>query len=255
MRTTDRLRLHSARSALELLLVDPDPTPAGREATDRLRAIDLEVRGLLGERLQADQTETLAAADRDRSATTLRARLARIRDFAAAGALRLGSPGLRLPGRLKESSARALAESAHAMLDAAADRAAVLHSLGMPPTLLEEARRDLAELEDAIERRAGAIAASVTAGQAIRTLALEAYCILRHLDVLVRTRFAEDPARVAQWEAARTVQWPKRRGGGGGTGDGRCRPGAESGVLALPHLGAADLRSGAEGEWGRIPLG
>jgi hypothetical protein len=46
-------------------------------------------------------------------------------------------------------------------------------------------------------------------------LAVEAFNILRHLDVLVRTRFADDPARVAEWEAARAVRWPKGRAGGG----------------------------------------
>jgi hypothetical protein len=217
MRTTDRLRLHSARNALELLLVDPDPTPAEREATDRLQAIDLEVRLLLGERLQADQDDTLAAAERDLSATALRRRLLCLRDFAAAAAARRGDPRLRLPTRLREGSARAMAESAHAMLDAAAERLPVLMTFGMPLALLEEARRDLADLEDAIERRAGAITASVAAGQAIRVLAVEAFNILRHLDVLVRTRFADDPARVAEWEAARAVRWPKGRAGGGGS--------------------------------------
>jgi hypothetical protein len=140
-----------------LLLVDPDPTPAGREATARLQAIDVEVRSLLGERLQAEEVENLAVADRDAWSTSLRLRLMRIRDFAAAAAARLGNPAVRLPGRLRESSARALAESAHMMVDAGAERLTVLVSFGMPATLLEDAGGDLAALEDALGRRAGAI--------------------------------------------------------------------------------------------------
>jgi hypothetical protein len=180
---------------------------------ERLQAIDLEVMRCLNQRLVGEQVESRALEDRERSAASLRRSLLYVRDFAAAAAARRGEPALRLPTRLREWSARTLAESAHAMLDQAAERRAVLEMFGMPPALLEDARRDLAAMEEAMDRRAQAVATCVAAGRTIRSLAQEAFSILRHLDVLVRTRFADDPVRVAEWDAARTVVWPGRKDG------------------------------------------
>ena len=214
MRTSDRLKLDAIQRVLEVLHRNPDPSPAGREATTRLQVITREVQRQLGQRLLARQAEGIAVADRERVAGPIRARLVRLRQFAAAAAVREGNRELRLAIRLSEESPRALAESARAILAAAEPRLSRLLAYGLPSNLVEEVTRDLARFEDAMERRARAAAASVAAGQAITALAGEAYGIVRHLDLLTRIRFADDPARLAEWGAARAIVWPRSRASG-----------------------------------------
>jgi hypothetical protein len=211
MRTSDRLKLEAIHRVLEVLHLHPDPSPAGREATARLQEITGEVQRQLGQRLLARQAEGIALADRERVAGPIRARLARLRQFAAAAAVREGNRDLRLVIRLSEDSPRAFAGSARAILAAAEPRLSRLLSYGLPSSLVEEVTRDLARFEDAMERRAQAAAANVAAGQAITALAGEAYGIVRHLDVLAGIRFADDPARLAEWGAARAIIWPGSR--------------------------------------------
>ena len=214
MRTSDRLKLDAIQRVLGVLRLHPDPSPAGREATARLQVITIEVQRHLGQRLLARQAEGIAVADRERLAGPIRARLTRLRQFAAAAAVREGNRDLRLAIRLSEDGPRAFAESARAILAAAEPRLARLFAYGLPSDLVEELTRDLAQFEDAIERRAQAAAASVAAGQAITALAGEAYGIVRHLDVLARIRCADDPDRLAEWAAARAIVWRRSRGSG-----------------------------------------
>jgi hypothetical protein len=77
--------------------------------------------------------------------------------------------------------------------------------LGMPPTFLEDFDRAIAGLEAAVELRHDSRGARQLANTAIEMAINRGMAVVADLDVAVRNTLAADPARRAQWAAARRV--------------------------------------------------
>jgi len=76
---------------------------------------------------------------------------------------------------------------------------------GLPARLIRELTDRLDEYEAHEEERARCQAAMIPASVLLEEAGAEASGIIFHLDALNRIRFAADPARLAEWRAARSV--------------------------------------------------
>jgi hypothetical protein len=132
----------------------------------------------------------------------LQERLGQLVRLGRAVALRETEPALRLNvafGRTREAR---FPEAARAALAAATLHQRILLEHGLPPGMLEELNEELNYYLAARDRRAKALAADRSATAEFARLAHGALAIMRHLDALFRIRHADEPDRLAEWQAA-----------------------------------------------------
>jgi hypothetical protein len=208
MRTSVRLKLDAARRVSAFLVLHPMTGPAGTDPNGRLGTL-LDLADRIRQQLGLARAAIEAArAERERLALSVRELLAHlVRLAAVAGAEEPGSD-LCLEVRFAARKTKLHVEAREAVAEAEAHRA-LLERYGMPSWLPAELRAALDRHDDTVRREATALAAVAAADAELEEVAREAFRIIRHLDALNRLRLASDPARLAEWHAARAVRWPR----------------------------------------------
>ena len=211
MRTATRLKLASARQVLEFTAVHPNPSPPARGSARRLGELVEEVELLEREQWQALEAAWESLGQRGQAEAELRVGLTHLIRFCRVVALTEGltelkwsaSRQLRAPGVM-------IAEVVDA-LRRAGPHCELLERFGMPATLIGQLEEGVELYCAAEEGRKAAQSAAIEVGPRIEKAVLAAQCSVHHLDALNRVRFADDPERLAEWDAARTVAWSAQR--------------------------------------------
>jgi hypothetical protein len=86
----------------------------------------------------------------------------------------------------------------------------VAHEL--PATFIDDLKASIANLEAAISDQPGAIGDRVGARAGIAAILEETMIALRKLDPIIRNKYANDPATLAEWTSASHIERaPKRK--------------------------------------------
>jgi len=208
MRTSVRLKLDAARRVSAFLVLHPMTGPAGTDPNGRLGTL-LDLADRIRQQLGLARAAIEAArAERERLALSVREQLAHLARLAAVAAAEEPGSDLCLVVRFAARKTRLHAQAREAVAEAEAHRA-LLERFGMPSWLPAELRAALDRHDDTVRREATTLAAVVAADAELEEVAREAFRVIRHLDALNRLRLASDPARLAEWHAARAVRWPR----------------------------------------------
>jgi hypothetical protein len=210
MRTATRLKLDCAQRVFEFCRHQPDPSPSALEVVARLQQLIGQATALLEQQRIAQTVAATAIHERDAIAGVIRERLAHLVRLSCAAALREREATLRLSVPFGTASYPQFVSAAQDAFTAASAHRGTLVRYGMPEEMLEELGQNLERCQAAQERRLKASAASVAAGADLATVAGETLLTIRHLDALNRLRLAGDPERLAEWEAASSIQWGRR---------------------------------------------
>jgi hypothetical protein len=81
----------------------------------------------------------------------------------------------------------------------------------LPSDFLSDLNLDIANMEAAINHQANAVGDHVAAGVAIDESIEQGMQTVRVLDAIVRNRYANNPARIAEWTTASHVERAPRR--------------------------------------------
>jgi hypothetical protein len=127
--------------------------------------------------------------------------------------LALNTPGLddkfRVP---QESNDQKLIAAARGFARDAAPLAAQFIAHELPSNFIEELNADIAALEAAIDHHTDAVGDHVGARAGIDTAIDEAAGIVRQLDTIIRNKYRNDPAVLAEWaSASHTERDPKHK--------------------------------------------
>ena len=87
----------------------------------------------------------------------------------------------------------------------------------MPTDFLEDLNADTAAMEAAIAAQGDAIGDRVAAGSTISEMIDQGLEIRRKLDIIVKNKYANDPAVLAEWASASHIERAPRRGAAAGT--------------------------------------
>jgi ElaB/YqjD/DUF883 family membrane-anchored ribosome-binding protein len=150
-----------------------------------------------------------ATAERDAARKALRQTLQAM--ARTARAIALDATGLEEKFRLPRSSSdNALLQTARAF---AADALALKDRFiqhGMSSGFIEELKRQIADLERAMDEQNAGRDAHVSATASVESAAERGMSVVRTLDAVVRNKFRDEPATLAAWESARHIESPTR---------------------------------------------
>ena len=149
-------------------------------------------------------------ANRNELRVTLRGNLGGMNRTARAMAL--DTPGLdKLFQMPRGSSDQSLLMTARAFLTNSEALKADFIRNELPPTFHEDLRALAASFEQSIASQNLSLGARVSATRAVRTAVTRGVSIVRRLDAIVRNKFADDSASLAEWERATHVERAPRR--------------------------------------------
>lgn len=203
MHNIDLRRFHCVQGVLEFARRFPDLAPAAITAVTRLEHVDIRVRDLLNEFLAAQHAATTALQNRNSMLHALRQKMAHLIRLARVAAAHEEIADLRFRVVFGVGSLGDYWTAARAAVATALTYRAVLLRYGMPEALLEDLTLDLDRCEAAQKHRTNALATCTRVHADLRDRGREAVQGIRHLDALNRIRFANDPERLAEWEAAK----------------------------------------------------
>jgi hypothetical protein len=105
-----------------------------------------------------------------------------------------------------------LLHAARAILANATPESARFISHELPADFLEDLSTSIANFETAINQQSTSVGAHVSAGAAIDAAIAEGLKTVKKLDAIVRNKYANDPATLAEWtSASHTERGPRRR--------------------------------------------
>lgn len=122
------------------------------------------------------------------------------------------TPGINEKFRLpRGNSDQALVSAARAFAIDAAPLSAQFISHELPGDFLMDLNSDIADMEAAMDRQASGVGDRISAGVAIDEAIDAGMVIVRKLDAVVRNRFFNDPATIAEWTSASHTERAPRR--------------------------------------------
>ncbi|HEX8561144.1 MAG TPA: hypothetical protein VF668_23830 [Pyrinomonadaceae bacterium] len=174
-----------------------------REELAALAALDVLKAGAASERRR---TSSARGGLRE----SLRAQVAAVCDTAeAVGAEHAEARGL-FPRARADNSDQTLVAVARSFAAAAAPLKARFVEYEMPPDFVERLTADADALEAQMSRQTEGAGARVSNNAAIEGALGRVDELAERLDVAVRNRYRDDPARLAAWESARRLERPAR---------------------------------------------
>lgn len=182
--------------------------PASFPAGSRGRELFAELKGIIAElagHAEAQASQRSAAAQgtvgRDAARKSLRAGVEAIRRTARA--LAFTTPGLDRRFSLpRGNNDQALLTTARSFLAEAEPLKAEFIRNELPADFLEGLAAQIQSFEQNIAVQNRSLGARVTATSAIKSAVARGLAVLRQLDVVVRNKFAAEPATIAAWESA-----------------------------------------------------
>jgi hypothetical protein len=211
MRSVYLRRFHAVQCVLDFCREFPDRTPAAMAALACLERVGAQVRVLLNEDLLAEQEATTNLERRNQILIQLRQGMAHLVRLARVVSAHEAVADLLFKVVFGRAGLGGYFLAARAALATADTHRALLLKYGMPSDLLEDLARDLDRCVAAQEGRERAEAAGKRIHADFTALAQEAIRITRHLDALNRIRFANEPGRLAEWDAAKRQATGDRR--------------------------------------------
>lgn len=139
----------------------------------------------------------------------------KMKDFSrTARALNISDAGFRRLFRIPDSNSdQSLIASAREFVEEAGKHSADFARLGIPATLASDLENDIAALEDALNTKLGAHAATIGATAGIDDEIERGMAAETVLDAIMKNVYRSNPVKLAQWKSARHV----RRTSGGET--------------------------------------
>ncbi|HWW77733.1 MAG TPA: hypothetical protein VNZ44_20180 [Pyrinomonadaceae bacterium] len=181
----------------------------GDELVTELKLIVKTLNDTIAAQNSAISSEQRATAARDLARKALRGTLRAL--VHTARAMSVDAPGAEEKFRLPRSSSdNALLQTARAAAIDAVEYKDRFVQHGMSSGFIEELKRQIADLERAVEGQNAARAAHVSATAAVELNVERGMEVVRSLDALVRNKFRDEPATLAAWESARHVESPAR---------------------------------------------
>lgn len=177
----------------------------GKQNFTALGSVITEISGLA-----ASETSGRGAA-RQGTATRAQARDALIADLEAlsrtARAMSDEVPGIENKFRLpRDNNDRTLLNAARAAATDALPLKAQFIAHEMPADFLEDLAADIADMEAAISAQASSVGGHVAANAAIDDAIARGMDLLRKLDAIVRNKYANNPAVLAEWTTASHIE-------------------------------------------------
>jgi hypothetical protein len=194
----------AARQVLAFQARYPDLSSAAIELVIRLAAVAETLAALFAERGRLQRELQEAMEERTRVERVIRGLVGQL---ALMFRVLAKSEGVVPPApvAVRDRGAPAFMRGVAAAISAAElHRDRLLH-YGLPPRLIRELTDRLDEYEAHEEERQRCLAAMIPSSVLLEEAGAEAAGIIFHLDALNRIRFAADPARLAEWRAARSV--------------------------------------------------
>jgi len=160
---------------------------------------------------QASGAPREGTSTRDDAREELRRRMEAI--SRTARAIAIDTPGLEEKFREpRGENDQILLAAARAFATDAVPFAAQFVAHELPATFIDDLKASIAKLEAAIGNQSGAIGDRVGAGAGIAAILEEAMIALRKLDPIIRNKYANDPATLAEWTSASHIERaPKRK--------------------------------------------
>ncbi|HJQ32770.1 MAG TPA: hypothetical protein VJ866_11350 [Pyrinomonadaceae bacterium] len=181
----------------------------GDELATELKVIIKTLNDTIAAQNSALSSEQRATAAREAARKTLRGTLRALAHTARA--MSVDAPGAETKFRLPRSSSdNALLQTARAAASDAVEFKDRFVQHGMTSGFIEELKRQIADLERAVEEQNAARAAHVSATATVEANVERGMEVVRSLDALVRNKFPDDPATLAAWESARHIESPPR---------------------------------------------
>lgn len=130
-----------------------------------------------------------------------------------ARAISLDIPGFKEKCRVpRGNNDNELIQTARAIASDAAPFSAQFIAHEMPADFLNHLNADIANMQEAISHQSSGMGDYIEAGAAIDETLNAGLVIVRKLDAIVRNRFANDPATLAEWNSAsHTERSPRRK--------------------------------------------
>ena len=207
MRFATRRKLEAARRVLAFFHQAPAPNSAAAEAVAELARILESVRSVLERQLQARQGAIAARHDRHALRSRMQPRLNALTLLSYAVARQRSMPALRLQTIRPTTGNDQFIARVRAALDQADDHLELMLRYGLPATLLDSLRADLALLEAAHGRVAGESVLASAATETLDHLADEAFNQIHHLEALVQLDPSVSRGRLAEWRQVRALDW------------------------------------------------
>ena len=205
MRLTNQLRLDAARRVVAFCHRHPDHDPAIAAALGRLQHALQGAREVVESQRRAIEAAAAARVEREAATARVRQLLPYLLRFLAAA-----STDTRRAMRYECRTLNGIEAAARDALAVAAAHRERLQDMGVPPALLDQLREALARHEAARCARGHGLALRAAATATLDHTATEAMQAIRHLDAIYQIRLAEDPNRLATWNAVRSVGWHRR---------------------------------------------
>ncbi len=160
---------------------------------------------------QASGAPREGTSTRDDAREELRRRMEAI--SRTARAIAIDTPGLGEKFRVpRGENDQTLLAAARAFAADAVPFAAQFVAHELPATFIDDLKASIANLEAAIGDQSGAVGGRVGARAGIAAILEEATIALRKLDPIIRNKYANDPATLAEWTSASHIERaPKRK--------------------------------------------
>lgn len=110
----------------------------------------------------------------------------------------------------KNSNGQTLIADAHAIADKAATVVGLFTDNGLPATFVNDMRSHAGSLENAMQIQTEAVGETIRANSEIAAVIRRMNGLIERLDVIVRNKYRNDPAKLAAWESARRLEQPAR---------------------------------------------
>lgn len=187
--------------------------PAASRGGELIAELD-EVLRKIDANAEAKVTHASAAAQGTASRREARATLRRSLEAInrTARAMALDTPGLDKRFQMPRSSNdQSLLITARAYLTNAETFKADFIRNELAPTFHEDLRGFVSDFEQSIAGQNRSLGARVSATRAVKTAVAHGVSVVRRLDAIVRNKFADDSAALAEWERATHVERAPRR--------------------------------------------
>jgi len=189
---------------------DFTPTSLGTQSFTAVGAVVVEIDGLAADETSARGDARQGTASRAQARATLRQALEDIRDTARV--LATDIPGLDDKFRLPRSNNdQELLHTGRAFLADATPLKAQFIAHEMPEDFLEDLQALVSAMETAISNQSSGVSNHVAASAAMDDAFSRGIDLTRKLDPIVRNKYADNPAVLAEWTSASHTERAPRR--------------------------------------------
>jgi hypothetical protein len=110
----------------------------------------------------------------------------------------------------RNASDQTLVADARSIAEKAATLVGLFTENGLPATFVNDMRSYADSIEHAMQNQTEAVGESVRANNEIAEVIRRMNGLVERLDVIVRNKYRDDPAKLAAWESARRLERPPR---------------------------------------------